>query len=81
MQQSTKAKRARGAPDDRQSERQRRGDATAPTPAEQFGATEQQVTPLTPPTSEKPAKKLPPDASTKQKAAEQIDPADEITPG
>jgi hypothetical protein len=62
-------------------ERQQRGDATAPAPAEQFGATEQKVMPLTPPTSEKPTKKVPPGASTKQQAAEQIDSADEITPG
>lgn len=81
MQQSAKSKQAPAGRSDRASERQQRGDATAPTPAEQFGATEQQVTPLTPPTSEKPAKKLPPDASTRQKAAEQVDPADEITPG
>ena len=62
-------------------ERKQRGDATTPAPADQLGATEHDVTPLTPPTSETPAKKSPPSASTKQKAADEIDPADELTPG
>ena len=62
-------------------ERQQRGDATTPAPADQLGATEHDVTPLTPPTSEKPAKKASPGATTKQKAEEEIDPADELTPG
>jgi hypothetical protein len=79
MSESSKSKPAPASHNDRAGERQQRDDATEP--AKQFGATEQQITPLTPPTSEKPAKKLPPDASTKQKAAEEVDPADEITPG
>jgi hypothetical protein len=82
MKESSKSKQhSRASRDDLRGERRQRGDATTPVPAEQFGATEQKVTPLTPPTSEKQAKKMPPGASTKQRAAEQIDPADEITPG
>lgn len=64
-----------------QDERQQRGDATTPAPADQRGATEHDVTPLTPPTSEKPTKKDPLGTTTKQKAADEIDPADELTPG
>ncbi len=81
MDQRSKSIQPPASRDDLRDERQQRGDATTPEPADQFGATEQQVTPLTPPTSEKPAKKSPPGASTKQKAAELVDPADEITPG
>jgi hypothetical protein len=61
MRESSKSKQHSPASrDDLRGERQQRGVATTPAPAEQFGATEQQVTPLTPPTSEKPAKKMPP---------------------
>ena len=70
-------------------EREQRGAPTVPAASQQFGATEQQVTPLTPPTRDeqsikdgKPADTTKAAAtSDRQKAADEIDPADEITPG
>jgi hypothetical protein len=65
-----------------QAEREERGAADQAQPADQLGATEQQVTPLTPPVREKPTDRpRPGEAHPKQRAADEIDPADEITPG
>lgn len=78
---SKAAKSAPTQPEQFKDEREQRGDATAPAPADQFGATEHDVAPLTPPPSAKPAEQPKPSAPEKQKAADEIDPADELTPG
>ena len=70
-------------------EREQRGDASTPAGSQQFGATEQEVIPLTPPTRDEQSLKDGKPADTtkaaatndRQKAADEIDPADEITPG
>jgi hypothetical protein len=62
-------------------EREQRGQQTPPTDAERRGATEQQVQPLTPPMAD--SDELPGDPKRKkdQGPDDQIDPAEELTPG
>lgn len=63
-------------------ERAERGQATEPGVADQLGATEQQVQPLTPPTAESPERQPPiPRKRYIPDAENEIDPADELTPG
>ena len=65
-----------------QAERAERGAADQPQPSEQIGATEQQVMPLTPPMRDQPGGRAQPGQTpSKQRAADEIDPADELTPG
>ena len=65
-----------------QAERDERGAAKGAQPADQLGATEQQVTPLTPPVRERPDDRARPgQPQPKQRAADEVDPADELTPG
>lgn len=75
------AKRPKNARD-LSAERAERGQATEPGAADQRGATEQQVQPLTPPTAEAPERQ--PSIPRKRfipEAENEIDPADELTPG
>lgn len=60
-------------------ERAERGDVTESPAAEQLGGTEKQVTPLTPPMAR--SDEQPGDRKLADKADEEIDPADELTPG
>jgi hypothetical protein len=60
-------------------ERAERGEATPPAGAEQRGATEKQVQPLTPPMAE--SDQQPNDPKRGQQPDKGIDPADELTPG
>lgn len=63
-------------------EQQARGQASEPASAQQLGATEDDVQPLTPPTADTPSKPAP--VARKryaQDAEDVIDPADELTPG
>jgi hypothetical protein len=61
-------------------EREQRGQHTPPAVSEQRGATEQQVKPLTPPMANSDDQPGDP-ARKKQGPGDQIDPADELTPG
>ena len=63
-------------------EQEARGQVSEPAAAQQLGATEQDVQPLTPPAAEAPGKPAP--VARKryaQDAEDVIDPADELTPG
>jgi hypothetical protein len=60
-------------------ERAERGEATPPADAEQRGATEKQVQPLTPPMAE--SDQQPNDPKRGRQPDKDIDPADELTPG
>jgi hypothetical protein len=64
---------------DLQPERERRGDTTDTPAAEQLGATEQQVAPLTPPMAR--SDEQPRDRDRGEQPDKGIDPADELTPG
>jgi hypothetical protein len=81
MGKQTKAKRATQAQaQDLTAERAQRGQKTPPGAAEQMGATDQEVLPLTPPMAE--SDQLPGRPNRKKNGADdQIDPADELTPG
>ena len=59
-------------------EREQRGEQTPPA-ADQLGATDQQVQPLTPPMAE--SDQQPHDPQRGKQSDKQIDPADELTPG
>jgi hypothetical protein len=60
-------------------ERERRGETTDTPAADQLGATEQQVAPLTPPMAR--SDEQPHDRDRKEQPDKGIDPADELTPG
>jgi hypothetical protein len=62
-------------------EREQRGEQTPPTVATQMGATEQEVAPLTPPMANSDTAPNMAKREKKTAAEEQIDPADELTPG
>jgi hypothetical protein len=66
------------AKDTFQHEREQRGEHTLPA-AEQQGATEQQVQPLTPPMAK--SDQQPHDSRRGKQPDKDIDPADELTPG
>jgi hypothetical protein len=77
-QQQTPAKSAK-TKDAFKDERAERGEATPPITAEQRGATEKQVQPLTPPMAE--SDQQPNDPQRGRQPDKDIDPADELTPG
>ncbi|HEU5102791.1 MAG TPA: hypothetical protein VFU22_27405 [Roseiflexaceae bacterium] len=60
-------------------ERAERGEATPPAAANQRGATEKQVQPLTPPMAK--SDQQPDDPKRGQQPDKDLDPADELTPG
>ena len=60
-------------------EREQRGEQKLPPAADQLGATEQQVQPLTPPTAK--SDQQPNDPQRGKQPDPGIDPADELTPG
>lgn len=60
-------------------ERAERGEAAPPAAAEQRGATEKQVQPLTPPMAE--SDQQPNDPKRGRQPDKDLDPADELTPG
>jgi hypothetical protein len=64
---------------DLSAERRQRGDATESSAADQLGATEEQVVPLTPPMAKSDEQPGQPDRKHHPDAG--IDPADELTPG
>ena len=67
------------AKDTLKAERKQRGEATPPATADQRGATEQQVQPLTPPMAT--SDQQPNDPNRGRQPDKDIDPADELTPG
>jgi hypothetical protein len=68
--------------DDARTKHSRRADEATQATANQLGATEEQITPLTPPTRDDASNdEQPKSPNPKQRAADEIDPADEITPG
>ena len=60
-------------------EREQRGEQNPPSNADQLGATEQQVQPLTPPSAK--SDQQPDDPKRGKQPDPGIDPADELTPG
>src|SRR4051812_27771933 len=60
-------------------ERKERGEQTPPSAADQRGATEQQVQPLTPPMAK--SDQQPNDQQRGKQPDKEIDPVDELTPG
>ena len=60
-------------------ERERRGEQAPPKSADQLGATEKQVQPLTPPMAN--SDQQPNDPKRGRQPDKGIDPADELTPG
>lgn len=70
---------AKPTPSDLKPERERRGQKSGPSVADQRGATEQQVQPLTPPMAE--SDQQPRDPSRGAQPDKGLDPADELTPG
>jgi hypothetical protein len=60
-------------------EREQRGEQTPPVAADQLGATDQQVQPLTPPMAK--SDQQPHDPQRGKQHDKEIDPADELTPG
>jgi len=63
-------------------ERSKRGQAGGASPADQLGATEQDVQPLTPPPADTPERQpMLPRKRYVSDAEDEIDPADELTPG
>ncbi len=60
-------------------EREQRGEQNPPSAADQRGATEQQVQPLTPPMAK--SDQQPNEPQRGKQADKELDPADELTPG
>jgi hypothetical protein len=67
------------AKDTFKAEREQRGEHSPPTAADQQGATDQQVQPLTPPMAK--SDQQPNDLRRGKQPDKEIDPADELTPG
>jgi hypothetical protein len=67
------------AKDTFKAEREQRGEQAPPTAADQQGATDQQVQPLTPPMAK--SDQQPNDPQRGKQHDKEIDPADELTPG
>lgn len=82
MKQKKKKANTANTPNEFAAERAARGQASQPESANQLGATEQDVQPLTPPAAESPDKQPPlPRKRYAEDVEDALDPADELTPG
>jgi hypothetical protein len=79
VEQQSKKNTRQNPKNDFSAEREQRGQKTRTPAADQLGATEQEVTPLTPPMAR--SDEQPGDRQRGKESDKGIDPADELTPG